>query len=317
VISFFQIKTRGSVWKKTAASISLVLVATGRILSHFFYPLRMSLLPAFLSDSLDEVVFEGRNQAYGAYQLRQDYQQHLASAGGITLAIGAALLLGWAGWKQLAPAPLEPLRTHHEIKLIDIPPAVVAIEKPKMAVLVPPRAQAVATHTVVDKPTEVVKDDVPQPHLTTPTPTEDTVDGPTGPTAVGDPSAVATTGPAGPASGPADASGNTTNTNEPFIAVEKMPEFAGGQAALLRYLQKHLRYPGSALAAGVGGRVFMSFVVGADGSISDVTILKGLGYGLDEEAQRVVRQMPAWVPGYQSKHAVPVRFTLPITFAIQ
>jgi protein TonB len=96
-----------------------------------------------------------------------------------------------------------------------------------------------------------------------------------------------------------------------------MPEFAGGQAALLRYLRQHLRYPSSALAAGVGGRVFMSFVVGADGSISEVTILKGLGYGLDEEAQRVVRQMPAWVPGYQSKHAVPVRFTLPITFAIQ
>lgn len=96
-----------------------------------------------------------------------------------------------------------------------------------------------------------------------------------------------------------------------------MPEFAGGQAALLRYLRDHLHYPGRALAAGVGGKVFLSFVVGADGSISEVTILKGLGYGLDEEAQRVVRQMPTWTPGYQSKHAVPVRFTLPITFQYQ
>ena len=106
-------------------------------------------------------------------------------------------------------------------------------------------------------------------------------------------------------------------SNEPFIAVEKMPEFAGGQEALLRYLRSHLRYPGAALAEGIGGRVFLSFVVQADGTISDVIVLKGLGYGLDEEAQRVVRQMPNWTPGYQSKHAVPVRFTLPITFRYQ
>lgn len=276
----------------------------------------MSLLPAFLSDSLDEVVFEGRNQAYGAYQLRQDYQQHMASAGGLTLLACALLLAGWAGWKQLEPTPAEMLRTHRDIVLMDVPPTVV-IEKPKVAVLAPPRAQPAATHVAANKPTEVVKDDAPQPHLTTPSPTEDIVDGPTGPATTGNPSAVATTGPTGPASGPSETTETTSTTNEPFIAVEKMPEFAGGQAALLRYLRQHLRYPGSALAAGVGGRVFMSFVVGADGSISDVTILKGLGYGLDEEAQRVVRQMPAWVPGYQSKHAVPVRFTLPITFAIQ
>jgi protein TonB len=277
----------------------------------------MSLLPAFLTDSLDDVVFEGRNQAYGAYQLRQDYQQNLASAGGITLAIGAAILLGWAGWKQLAPAPEEILRTHREIKLLDVLPPAVVIEKPKVAVLVPPRPQAVATHVAANKPTEIVKDDVPQPHIITPSPTEDIVDGPTGPTATGDPSAVATTEPTGLSGGTEASTSTTPASTEPFIAVEKMPEFAGGQAALLRYLRQHLRYPSSALAAGVGGRVFMSFVVGADGSISEVTILKGLGYGLDEEAQRVVRQMPAWVPGYQSKHAVPVRFTLPITFAIQ
>jgi len=103
----------------------------------------------------------------------------------------------------------------------------------------------------------------------------------------------------------------------PYVVVEKMPEFAGGQAALLRYLQKNLRYPTTALAAQAEGRVFLSFVIQADGTIADVTILKGQGYGLDEEAQRVVRQMPAWTPGYQSKHAIAVRFTLPITFKIQ
>ena len=115
----------------------------------------------------------------------------------------------------------------------------------------------------------------------------------------------------------------TTEAAEPtaptgeFVAVEKMPEFAGGQAALLRYLREHLRYPSQALRAGVGGRVYLSFVVKADGSIADASVLKGLGYGLDEEALRVVRQMPAWTPGYQARHAVAVCFTLPITFSIQ
>jgi protein TonB len=274
----------------------------------------MSLLPAFLSDSLDDVVFEGRNKAYGAYQLRQDYQQHLASAGGFTIMFCALLFLGWTGWKQLHP--IAAIIPPHPVILTPIEvevPAHIVIEKPKMALLTPSHAQPASTHPAPSTPTEVAKDDVLQPRITPPAPAE-TVDGPTGPVVPGTVAATDVGEIAGPSS---TETGPATVSNEPFVAVEKMPEFAGGQEALLRYLRSHLRYPGAALAAGVGGKVFMSFVVGADGTISDVTILKGLGYGLDEEAQRVVRQMPAWTPGYQSKHPVPVRFTLPITFSIQ
>jgi protein TonB len=275
----------------------------------------MSLFPAFVTDSLDDVVFEGRNQAYGAYQLRQDYQQHLASASGFTVALCTLLLLSWSAWQHFKPVAAAPIRTTGIIKLIK-PPVLPVLEKPKVAVLSPPHARPIATHVAPSTPTEVTKDNVPQPHITPPTQPEQ-VDGPTGPAVpgasatseIGDVTGPVSTTETGPAAAPA--------SSEPFIAVEKMPEFAGGREALLRYLRSHLRYPSSALAAGVGGKVFMSFVVGADGTISDVTILKGLGYGLDEEAQRVVRQMPAWTPGYQSKHPVPVRFTLPITFSIQ
>jgi protein TonB len=276
----------------------------------------MSLLPAFLSDSLDEVVFEGRNRAYGAYQLRQDYQQNLASAGGLTLLFGALLFFGAAGWSRLHPKEVAP-RTHPVIvETIDVaPPKQTVIEHAKVAPASPPPRARAATHAAPTMSTQVAKDDAPQPKLDRPMPSE-LVEKPSGLVATSNTGTEAPSQP-GTALGPGTDVGPATTPSEPFVAVEKMPEFAGGQAALLRYLQKHLRYPGSALAAGVGGRVFMSFVVGADGSISDVTILKGLGYGLDEEAQRVVRQMPAWVPGYQSKHAVPVRFTLPITFAIQ
>jgi protein TonB len=96
-----------------------------------------------------------------------------------------------------------------------------------------------------------------------------------------------------------------------------MPDFVGGRLALQRYLQKHLRFPNAALAAQVSGRVYVSFVVQTDGSIGDVTVLKGLGYGTEEAAARVVREMPAWTPGMQNHHLVPVRFTLPITFQFE
>ncbi|GAA4500785.1 hypothetical protein GCM10023172_21650 [Hymenobacter ginsengisoli] len=275
----------------------------------------MSLLPAFFTDSLDDVVFEGRNQAYGAYQLRQDYQQHLASAGGFTLALCGLLLLSWGAWQHLKPAATPLISTKGEVEFIK-PPVPTVIEKPKVAVVSPPHARPAATHRAPSVPTEVTKDNAPQPHITPPAQTE-IVDGPTGPAVPGTAATTETGEVAGPGNSAETGPATAPATNEPFIVVEKMPEFAGGQEALLRYLRSHLRYPGSALAAGVGGKVFMSFVVGADGTISDVTILKGLGYGLDEEAQRVVRQMPAWTPGYQSKHPVPVRFTLPITFSIQ
>ncbi|MGI4740615.1 MAG: energy transducer TonB [Janthinobacterium lividum] len=276
----------------------------------------MSLLPTFLLDSLDEVVFEGRNQAYGAYQLRHEYQRNLLSAGGITLLLGAFLTLGWATWQQFAPVALPQRSLDHFLKPM-LPPTIPIIEHPKVAVLAPPHARAIATHPIPTIPTQVAKDDVLKPRPTPPAVSEivDDVIGPVTPNA----NDLSTT--IGEVSGKTAGSDTDTATppasSEPFIAVEKMPEFTGGQEALLRYLRSHLRYPSAALTAGIGGRVFLSFVIQADGSISEVTVLKGLGYGLDDEAQRVVRQMPNWTPGYQSKHPVAVRFTLPITFQYQ
>lgn len=274
----------------------------------------MSLLPAFLTDSLDEVVFEGRNQAYGAYQLRQAYQQHLTSAGGLTLALGVGLAIVWNICQAFAPLA-RPVAV--VMNPVEANPKEFVLEKPKLAVLTPARSQRVATHAMPTMPTQVAKDEAVVPKPVVAPVLEEIQDGSKGLTTPGPATAIeGLTDPGGPAVGNT-ATGPATTPNEPFIAVEKMPEFAGGQAALLTYLRNHLRYPSAALAAGVSGRVFMSFVVQADGTISDVTILKGLGYGLDEEAQRVVRQMPAWTPGYQSKHAVAVRFTLPITFQYQ
>lgn len=101
-----------------------------------------------------------------------------------------------------------------------------------------------------------------------------------------------------------------------FTIVEDDPEFPGGQGALMQYLQSNLRYPTMAREAGIQGTVFVTFVVERDGSITDVRVLRGVGGGLDEEAIRVVRNMPQWTPGRQRGQAVRVQFNLPIRFVL-
>jgi TonB family protein len=99
-----------------------------------------------------------------------------------------------------------------------------------------------------------------------------------------------------------------------FVVVEEMPEFPGGMEGLRKYLSENLKYPAEAREKNVQGTVFLSFVVQADGTITDVTTLKGIGAGCDEEASRVLAAMPPWQPGRQSGKAVPVRYSLPIRF---
>jgi periplasmic protein TonB len=102
-----------------------------------------------------------------------------------------------------------------------------------------------------------------------------------------------------------------------FTVVEAMPEFPGGDESRIRYLQNTLKYPQMARESGIQGRVFVTFVVERDGSISDVKVLRGIGGGCDEEAVRVIQQMPKWVPGKQRGKPVRVQFNMPILFKLQ
>lgn len=280
----------------------------------------MSLLSSFFPASLDDLVFEGRNQAYGAYQLRQSYNRHVRVALGVMIGFCALLLVGGAVWQHLRPTavvektvPVAPDLAIQPTYVVELPKHVVPAEPSQ------PRSAAPPTpHAAANPPTEVVKDNLVAP---TPPPALEATEVPPGLAATG-PATNAEAGAGSPTGTGAAATGTESEAGGPavvgpYVVVEKMPEFAGGTEALTRYLRSHLRYPGAALAAQAEGRVYVSFVVQADGTIADISVPKGLGYGLDEEAQRVVRQMPTWTPGQQNKHAVPVRFTLPITFRIQ
>lgn len=101
-----------------------------------------------------------------------------------------------------------------------------------------------------------------------------------------------------------------------FTAVEEQPKFPGGITELYRYLSKNTRYPAAASRSGVEGTVFLQFVVRADGSITDVVVLKGIGFGCEEEAMRVVKAMPKWLPGKQTSIPVNAKYTLPINFEL-
>lgn len=105
--------------------------------------------------------------------------------------------------------------------------------------------------------------------------------------------------------------------SKPFTVVEVMPVFPGGQTALVQYIASHLKYPTVAQENGIQGRVLVSFVVGEDGYVEDVQVIKGVEPMLDKEAVRVIQSLPRWTPGNQQGKPVRVKYTVPVTFALQ
>ncbi|PLX01470.1 MAG: hypothetical protein C0595_14540 [Marinilabiliales bacterium] len=105
-------------------------------------------------------------------------------------------------------------------------------------------------------------------------------------------------------------------SDQVYKVVETMPEFPGGTSELYKYLGENIKYPESAKKEGIQGRVFISFVVNKDGSISDVKKLRGVSEELDKEAMRVIKNMPKWKPGEQRGEKVKVEYALPINFKL-
>lgn len=112
--------------------------------------------------------------------------------------------------------------------------------------------------------------------------------------------------------------GVKNNTEEPiFIVVEEMPEYPGGMSEFMKFIAQNIKYPADALQGKVEGRVIARFVVCKDGSISDIEIMRSVSPSLDAEAVRVLKLMPKWKPGRQRGKAVPVKFTVPVTFRLE
>jgi periplasmic protein TonB len=266
-------------------------------------------------ETLEDIVFQNRNKSYGAYSLRIDYQNVIKKSLLIGVGIFGLAVLTPMLWAKVDDS------TRREVDLslteVVIPPPPEKIEPPKIETPPPVEPEPeVRSQTRFVEPV-IVEDD----KATELPPDQDDLDkavnigtenvvGKDEPIPVDDPDADKGTQPEMPVAV------ETEEKDKIFLSVEQNPEFAGGMNALLKFLQKNLHYPTPAVNANVTGKVYMQFIVGQDGNISKVDVLKGIGFGCDEEAERVVKLMPRWSPGRQSGRAVSVKFTLPISFQL-
>lgn len=266
--------------------------------------------------TLDDIVFANRNQAYGAYSLRKGYPKTVTRAliiGGILFTLGV-----------LAPTIITALtpevekQAMVEVDLMKLPPPPIDPNEPPPPP--PPPVEVPKVNTVKFLPPEV-KPDEEVPEETPPPAVEELKEAVAAEvTQEGDPNAEEVIAAPEAAAAPTKvevAVEAAPKEETIFTVVEQQPEFPGGGSALGQWLGKNIRYPAAAQRANIAGKVYISFVVNTDGSIQDVTILKGLGFGTDEEAQRVVKSMPKWRPGKQSGRPVRVKFNLPISFTLE
>lgn len=266
-----------------------------------------------------DILFYGRNKDYGAYALRSRYDKRVRNAIIGTASIMLVMIGGYvlnntlmaAGNEHRPPVmikqtELAALDIPEEKKIIPPPPAVQNTP--------PPMAASIRATTPVIVDTDVPPDEMPPKNA-------DMAD-----KVIGFKSADGVVGGAEMDLGPSELGGGSgvvkiENTapdgNGPMSFVEIMPEYPGGETALGKYLNKNMKYPHVAQENDIQGTIFVQFVVNRDGSITDVkTVGAAKGGGLEEEAKRVVSNMPKWKPGRQNGQNVAVFFNLPIRFVL-
>ena len=233
---------------------------------------------------LDDLIFERRNQSYGAYQLRKTYERHVNTA--VAVAIALSLLL------VSLPAILRVLQGPEVAKGVPTrkEPSIPLGPPPLIDRIIPPVIPVSPLPQKVIKllPPKVTQDDVlPEEAMPTLADTRETV---TSHEAMGGTEVVFEP--------PTDQVIVPDVVAEPvYITVEQMPYFPGGTDELMKFLRKNVKYPPLALRMGVEGTVYVGFIVSKAGRIDEIRVVKGIGKECDEEAVRVIGSMPDWNAG--------------------
>jgi protein TonB len=251
--------------------------------------------PAF-----DDIVFRVRNKEYGAYKLRKKYNRTVLTALAIGIVILAtAVITPFINAKAVENSKkradrqvvimMEILDTPHDVVAPPPPPPPPPTDVVQQQKYVPPQ--------VVDtiKP-EDVKQLMTADQAQTEVTNKDVVE-----------SVQQVT----------EEVQEAEKEPEPFVVVEEMPTFPGGDAALLKYINEHAQYPEVAKENNIQGRVIIRFCVTSKGGVSQVSVLKGVDPELDKEAIRVVNTLPPFKPGKQGGKPVPVWYMVPITFTLK
>jgi protein TonB len=261
------------------------------------------------SNPLD-ILFENRNNSYGAYPLRKFYAQRLYISMGVTISVVVLSSFLYLNFRDL------PVYT----RVIDIPDPHIGtvVFPPKVNLTIPPPVKPSAPRPPVSTITNTLLLIVPDKKVTQTIAAIDELKG----AAIG-----IKTLAGGTDNGPSDhrnaQPGTATSANAPVESkpevlriAEVMPEFPGGIEALKRFLLKNLRMPETNLDAGSTVKVIAQFVVDADGKVRDIEIIQAAEAVYNIEVKRVILKMPDWKPGSQNHRNVAVYFNLPINFVV-
>ena len=271
-----------------------------------------------VSNEWTDLVFEGRNQAYGAYKLRKGTtKRNIWSI--IIVALAAVLLYLGLQLQHMVEANREVENTQAvELSALEQKKKEAKVEKKEQIKVEPEKvvekvkSSVKFTAPVIKKDNEVKEEDeikLDEVEKSNKAVGAFTVEGND---EVGGEVLKAKEEIAAP-----EPPKQQVEENKVFDVVEQMPSFPGGMGALMSWLSQNIKYPVIAAENGVQGRVIVQFVVEKDGSITDVKVAKSVDPSLDKEAARVVSAMPKWTPGKQNGSAVRVKYTVPVTFKLQ
>lgn len=271
-----------------------------------------------ISNDWTDIVFAGRNQAYGAYQLRKGTGKRNIWSMVFVAAVAALAYVGLAAYNSYQEAEKARFEAEMEASLLEQKkeakvekktetPKVEQVQKVEKV-----KSSIAFTPPVIKKDSEVKPEEEmkSQEELNENKITIGAFDvkgnDEEGGTVLKAVEEIATPEPP-----------KHEEETKVFDVVEQMPSFPGGQAALMQYLSSHVKYPAVAEENGIQGRVTVQFVVEKDGSVSDVKTMKSVDPSLDKEAERVVKSMPKWIPGKQNGSAVRVKYFVPVVFRLQ
>ena len=270
-----------------------------------------------ISNDWADLVFEGRNQAYGAYQLRKGTTKRNIWAMVFVAAVAALAYIGLSAYNSYQEAQKARFEAEMQASILEqkkeakVERKAEAPKVEKAQVVERVKSSIAFTPPVIKKDSEVRPEDELKSQ-------EELLQTKT-------------------AIGSFDVKGNDEGAEvlkakeiivqeaekpkeeetKVFDVVEQMPSFPGGMGALMQYLSSHIKYPVVAEENGIQGRVICTFIVERDGSITDTRVARSVDPSLDKEAVRVINSMPRWIPGKQNGSACRVKFTLPVTFKLQ
>lgn len=260
---------------------------------------------------LNEVIFEKRNKNYGAYAIRSEYNESLKKS--LMVVSGFVLLLFVS---VMAYNKYNAISENEKAILVDdIKPEIFdwgkevtlkpLIEKPAQNVAASAAPEGGIATQIVDNAVETGSVNLNN---------QQNGQGPVDATGTSLTSSVVTTNTL-----TTEAPTNTVVVSkEPLVFAEEMPEFEGGVPGIMRYVGQNISYPEGAKIVGKEGTVYVSFVVNEIGNVENVKVMKGIGYGCDEEVVRVITKMPRWKKaGKNNGQPVKVRFNIPVAFKLK